>query len=91
MRLAGSALEDLAYATGDTLRLDSDNVVPEVECTLFGVIGDEDDAAGGGKSKGFGGQAGKEGLEGLHNKGEVWWRVWSWLWERGKDKLLGRW
>ena len=44
----------------------------EVDGAFFGVVGDQDDSAGGGKGDRSWGEGREEALEGFHCKGEVW-------------------
>lgn len=55
----------------DAIRFHGDEIMPEVDGITFGVVGDKDDTARGGKGESLRGEGGKEGLEGLHDESEM--------------------
>ena len=60
----------------------------EVDRAAFGVVGDKDNAARRGEGELVRGEGREEGLEGLHEEGEVGRTAWSWLREGCKHELL---
>lgn len=44
-----------------------------VDCAAVGVVGDEDDTAGGGDGEGVWGERGEKGLEGFEDEAEMGW------------------
>jgi hypothetical protein len=81
------ALEHAPDAPRDAVRLDGDDVVPDVDRAPLGAVGDEHHAARGGERERLRAERREERLERLHEQREVRGCAWAGRWEGREDEL----